>query len=31
MTDGTDPIALIVVDAQCGFEAPVWGRRNNPS
>lgn len=31
MTDGTDPIALIVVDVQRGFEAPVWGRRNNPS
>lgn len=31
MTDRTDPIALIVVDVQCGFEAPMWGRRNNRS
>jgi len=31
MTDRTQPVALIVIDVQRGFEAPVWGRRNNPA
>jgi nicotinamidase-related amidase len=28
---GTDPVALIVVDVQEGFDDPWWGRRNNPA
>ena len=36
MTDPTatpglpDNTALVVVDAQAGFDDPIWGRRNNP-
>jgi hypothetical protein len=31
MTDDLDRVALVVVDAQQGFDdAAFWGRRNNP-